>query len=191
MGFVGDEFAVGVFVVGEAVWAECGVHLYEGDVGAFGEALDEWYVDVGVISTIDCEPPAPVQEVAAWTVNESLYIIKRPEKAYVGMYECHMGRTSEIQCGNVTYANVTTSINYSNDGRGIIALHHTDQVCALSQSGDSGGPWVIGNSPHPTYGYGTAINVAGNEHTCGSGGVAIGYELSYALEAVGVYLSSE
>jgi hypothetical protein len=38
--FVGDAFAVDVFVVGEAEWAECRVDSHDGDVGAFGEARD-------------------------------------------------------------------------------------------------------------------------------------------------------
>jgi hypothetical protein len=138
--------------------------------------------DVGVIATEGCEPPEPNHGIVAWGSNENYAISSTPLTAYQGLFECHMGENSGNQCGIVQWVNVATPIDYSKEGRGIIALRHTDQICALSLPGDSGGPWAAG-------GYGTAIHVAGNEKKCNEAGAAIGYELSYALSDINLHLN--
>lgn len=138
--------------------------------------------DAGVVATEGCEPPEPNSGIVAWNSNENYAINGTPYSAYTGLFECHMGEHSGNQCGDVEYPNVTTEINYSGEGAGYIYLQHTDQVCALSLPGDSGGPWAAG-------GYGTAIDVAGNGKNCSEGGLSVGYELSYALSYIHVHIA--
>jgi hypothetical protein len=94
-----------------------------------------------------------------------------------------MGIASKNQCGTVEAVNTASAIEYEN-GK-IITVHHTDEICALSQEGDSGGPWQYGNLE---WTYGTAITTAGNGKSCSNGGFTISFELAYALEGLGVHL---
>jgi streptogrisin D len=142
--------------------------------------------DAGVINTPLCE--TPIRGIVFWGVSEDEVVSESPRTAYVGLFECHVGATSETRCGNVEYANITTTINYTNDGKGIIALTHTDWFCALDLPGDSGGPVFTFSGSVAT---GTGINVASSgEAECGQGGHGIAYELSYALTAMGVHLAA-
>ncbi len=133
--------------------------------------------DAAVIETEGCEPPAPEPDIAAWNIEENYYIKPEPYTAYVGLFECHMGQTSEDQCGHVEAANYTQPVNYEEVGKGIIYVEHIDWLCALSKAGDSGGPYAAGH-------WGTAIETAGGSGGCSS----FGYELSYALKALGVHM---
>ncbi len=133
--------------------------------------------DAAVIETEGCEPPAPEPDIVVWGMEESYHIGTEPFTAYKGMYECHVGQTSRTQCGDVEAANITVDVNYSKEGKGFIDVEHEDWLCATSEAGDSGGPYVHENQ-------GTAIETAGGENNCSS----FGYELSYALNALGVHL---
>jgi len=134
--------------------------------------------DAAVIETEGCEPPAPETDIAAWNIEENYLIHNTPYSAYVGLFECHIGRTSASKCGYVEAANVGVSVNYTDVGMGIIAVQHEDWLCTSSAAGDSGGPWAAGH-------YGTAIETAGS-----SGCNSYGDELSYAMAALGVHLPS-
>jgi len=111
--------------------------------------------------------------------NEYYYVTPSPATAYNGLFECHVGKTTGTQCGTVEQANIPTSIEY--ESHSYKTIQHTDVICALSGEGDSGGP-VLSNY------YGTAILLAGSGISCGNGGVAIGYELAYALADLDVHL---
>lgn len=74
------------------------------------------------------------------------------------------------------------------EGRGVLNIEHTDQMCSHGERGDSGGPWVVLNAEPPTEAWGTAIHLAANEKTCPEGGSVTGYELGYALQAVSASL---
>ncbi len=132
--------------------------------------------DAAVIETEGCEPPAPEPDIAVWGMEESYYIKPTPFKVYAGYYECHVGQTSKTQCGNVEASNITVAVNYKEEKKGVIDVEHEDWLCATSEPGDSGGPYVYNN-------YGTAIETAGSP-----GCSSFGYELSYALSALGVHL---
>lgn len=132
--------------------------------------------DAAVIETEGCEPPAPEPDIAVWGMEESYYIKPEPFRVYAGYYECHIGQTSKTQCGNVEASNITVAVNYSGEGKGTIDVEHEDWLCATSEAGDSGGPYAYDN-------YGTAIETAG-----APGCSSFGYELSYALTALGVHL---
>jgi hypothetical protein len=136
--------------------------------------------DAAVIATEGCEPPAPEPEIVVWGMTEYYPIEKVPLTAYKGMYECHIGQTSRTQCGDVEATNTTVYFEYKEEGKGIIGVEHEDWLCAISEAGDSGGPWV-----HEYQG--TAIETGGGENDCAS----YGYELSYALSALGVHLPAE
>lgn len=133
--------------------------------------------DAAVIETEGCEPPKPLTAIAAWNIEQEYYIKPEPYTAYVGLYECHMGQTSEDQCGHVEATNFTVPVDYKEEGKGIIDVEHEDFLCALSKAGDSGGPYAAGH-------WGTAIETAGNKTSCGS----YGDELSYALNLLGVHM---
>jgi hypothetical protein len=55
-------------------------------------------MDAGVI-----EAPGPCTsiepDIVEWGVFENYYVLPGPAKAYVGLFECHMGMTSKNQCG--------------------------------------------------------------------------------------------
>jgi streptogrisin C len=125
--------------------------------------------------------------ISAWGKNENLPIYGEKE-AYQGRYLCHEGATSGSQCGNVTYINVTTAINYSAEGRGILNIGHTDQMCAHGERGDSGGPWANWNTEPPTEAWGSDIDLAANEKTCPEGGTSTGFELPVALSIMSATL---
>lgn len=133
--------------------------------------------DAAVIATEGCEPPAPEPDIAAWNIEENYYIKPEPYTAYDGLFECHIGRTSATQCGDVEAANFTVSVNYSDVGKGTIGVEHEDWLCALTEPGDSGGPYAAGH-------WGTAIATARGGNDCSS----YGDELSYALNDLGVHM---
>jgi hypothetical protein len=80
-----------------------------------------------------------VRDIVFWGVSEAEIVAESPRIAYVGLYECHVGEHSETRCGNVEHANVTTPLDYTKEGKGVISLTHTDWFCALDLEGDSGG----------------------------------------------------
>jgi hypothetical protein len=133
--------------------------------------------DAAVIETEGCEPPVPEPAIAAWNIEETYYIKPEPYTAYVGLFECHMGQTSQDQCGYVEAVNLTENVNYTDIGEGHINVEHMDWLCARTEPGDSGGPYASGH-------WGTAIDVAGGGGSCSS----YGFELRYALSALGVHL---
>ena len=133
--------------------------------------------DAAVIETEGCEPPVPETDIVAWGIENNYYIKPEPYTAYDGLYECHIGRTSGTRCGDVEAANITISVNYEKEGEGVKNVQHEDWLCALSEPGDSGGPYAAGH-------WGTAIETASNGTSCGS----FGDELSYALNALGVHM---
>ncbi len=133
--------------------------------------------DAAVIETEGCEPPKPEPDIVAWGIEENYFIKPEPYSAYVGLFECHIGRTGSTQCGYVETANYTQPVNYEEVGKGVIYVKHEDFLCARSEPGDSGGPYAAGH-------WGTAIATASNGTSCGS----FGFELSYALSALGVHM---
>lgn len=137
------------------------------------------YGDVAAVSTAGL----PAEPDLYFAGKENYYIIKGPKKAYVGLYECHQGKTSGTRCGTVTAVNVTSSIDYREIGYPVLAVEHTDIIGASSQHGDSGGPWAYGNNE---FGYGTGIEIGFNE----SGGYSIAFELELALSEMHLVLAS-
>lgn len=93
--------------------------------------------------------------VAAWNafggvINEA-HQVSGSAASYVGLFGCRFGQTTPFQCGNVTA--VDSPVTYS--GITFTTLTRTD-TCALG--GDSGGPWMAGNT---AYGIVVASTTAG------------------------------
>ncbi|HEV7163558.1 MAG TPA: hypothetical protein VGN25_09910, partial [Solirubrobacteraceae bacterium] len=83
--------------------------------------------------------------------------------AYVGEIVCHYGITTPQACGNVFAAHTSATIAYAS---GNWTVQQVDEVCGLSQPGDSGGP-----ASDSTYrGAATGINIAGGTYSACSGG---------------------
>jgi len=143
--------------------------------------------DAGLVAAPPVGKCSTEYDIASWGKNESLPITGEAS-VYYGKYLCHEGAASGSQCGSVMYSNVTTEINYSKEGRGTLSIEHTDWMCAEGIAGDSGGPWATWNTEPPTEARATDIDLAGNEKSCSEGGVSVGYELHYALEATNSYL---
>jgi hypothetical protein len=142
--------------------------------------------DAGVIETreIASEPDIVISDLSKET--ENVPVSKSP-KTIVGEYECHVGQTSDFQCGTVKAVNVSTYINYSSEGFGVIDVEHTDTICMLTLPGDSGGP-VFLLKYNPLRAYGSSITTASNSKNCSEEGSSTEYELSFALEHIGVHL---
>jgi hypothetical protein len=141
--------------------------------------------DAGVIETreIESEP-----DIVVWVGSGDSYPAETVSKAVVGTFECHSGEHTGLQCGTVKAVNISTYINYSAEGLGVIDVEHTDTICMLSLPGDSGGP-VFLLKYSPTRVYGTAITSASNGKSCSEEGASTEYELSYALEHIGLHMA--
>lgn len=131
-----------------------------------------------------------VGQLIDWGALIENYPVHGVVTAYPGLYECHQGATTRQGCGDVEAANVATSINYTEEGRGVITVEHTDRVCTSppARKGDSGGPWQYGTLE---WTYLTAIVLGSNEVECGAGGFAVGYELSYVEAFIGVSVTRQ
>lgn len=115
--------------------------------------------------------------------NANYYVSSSIQSAYDGMIECHIGKTSGTECGEVLEVNKNAEVNYEGS-YGVKMIEHTDRLCALVERGDSGGPAIYNHRP-------TAITIAGNLKQCGYGGFTIVYEIKYAMEDLGVHLPSQ
>ncbi len=79
---------------------------------------------------------------------------------------CHYGITTPQACGNVFAANTSASVSYNSTGSGTRTIQHVDEICGLSQPGDSGGP----ASDYTYRGAATGINIAAGTYSGCSGG---------------------
>jgi len=117
--------------------------------------------DAGVVESTKY---VPIPDIAVWAMNEAgevtgiseaeYYIKNEVAKAYEGEIECHIGKHTGTECGEVTSVNKHTTVEYA-EPWGVKVIEHTDKICALALGGDSGGP-VAANH------YATAITIAGN-----------------------------
>jgi hypothetical protein len=120
-----------------------------------------------------------VGAVVKWGGQEKYLIATKTLTAYVGLMECHSGAVSGskgAQCGRVTEHNITAEIDYTAEHKGIVFEEHLDKVCALTEPGDSGGPFYTEHK-------GTGLTVAAYSKPCVEGGYTLANELHYALDA--------
>jgi hypothetical protein len=106
-------------------------------------------------------------------------------QAYVGETVCHYGITTPERCGKVTATNISAVIAYES---GNYTVQHLDEVCALAQPGDSGGPV----SDHTYRGAATGIVIAaGSGSTCNAkGDFFLEGEIFPILEETNTYVYS-
>ncbi|MFI5004288.1 MAG: S1 family peptidase [Solirubrobacterales bacterium] len=112
--------------------AEEAVFNTKGDVGAIKIKNPGYWVNTG---------NDPVYaDTAEWSKNnpEMSYPVKGERSSVVGYTNCHEGQTSGQQCGIVTKLGV--EVNYGSEG-GIVKGLVKDT--AVTEPGDSGGPWLF------------------------------------------------
>jgi hypothetical protein len=134
-------------------------------------------VDAAIVGTSVTEPPETKSDIynpgGTGSENEEFSVKEnKGGENYPGRVECKIGDHSGTQCGVITQVNVPTVISYS---IGNIEMLHTDLMCAGSEDGDSGGPWVA--SSHE----GFDITLASAGGNCKEKGYSVGQEVKHDL----------
>jgi len=92
-------------------------------------------------------------EAAVFGMNDT-YPVYGTTTTYIGLYECHVGAASDIQCGTDNAIEGVVAVTYSAPIGMVVTLNHLTGNTACSTPGDSGGPWL------DNY-YASGIDVAG------------------------------